>query len=127
MREARALHVYVPSDCWSCLSTVRGYLKIGRRIESSKLLTLVHQALMALERAITKAKAMLQVTVEGTVRWLGELKKFAENRLDLWMEEHPDWLFHEVKFRSRREYGRLLARILDDPKATATRILLYWI
>ena len=107
MREARALHVHVPPDCWSCLSTVRGYLKIGRRIESSKLLTLVHQALMALERAITKAKAMLQVTVQGTVRLLDGLKKCAQLR---------HW----------RKYDRLLTRILDDPRARASRILLYW-
>ena len=132
MREARALHVHVPSDCWSCLSTVRGYLKIGRRIESSKLLTLVHQALMDLERAITKAKAMLQVTVEGTIRLLDGLKKSAENKLDRWKEEHPQWVFQELVNVSRCMYAQKLAMIRDTdriphPEAAGVRILLYWI
>jgi len=109
MREARLLHAHVPSGSWSCLSTVRGYLKIrGRRIESSKLLALVHRALMDLERATTNAKAMLQITVQGTARLLDGLKKYAN-------------------FRQWRRYDRLLAQILGDPKARAARILLYWL
>jgi len=75
--------------------------------KSERALTLIQKALMDLERAVAKAKAMLKVTVEGTVRLLDGLKKCAQLR---------QW----------RRYDRLLARILDDPKARGARILLYW-
>ena len=107
MREARGLHVHVPSDSWRTLRAVKENLQQGTVFKSEQALTLIHQALMDLERAITKAKAMLQVTVQGTVRLLDGLKKCAQLR---------HW----------RKYDRLLARILDDPRAGATRVLLYW-